>query len=310
MKFSFGVCLLLGMNLSLQAQDPVVPPVVGETAVIGTVADGTPSLPAPVPVKPDFKVKSSFTRRVFVKEAPEMPELPPVKGMIDVTVQLVEDPHIPDPPPAPPLPPSPPDDTAVPVNAAEAGDDNGSVELVFLSASVFDHKKTRLHWYSNVASGNGMTAWSNLDFNQFSGFSSYQVKQPDGGLRNYGLMMGIGNEDTANGGTGGAAQGGASDVTGSPALPDLATQGPAFVVTEGDTSDRRAMEIIEGLHELYRVEGARMQAAYQARTKAREERKAWLLANPPVPKDVLIQVWKRDNPIPSDAQPQQVEGQP
>lgn len=36
-----------------------------------------------------------------------------------------------------------------------------------------------------------------------------------------------------------------------------------------------------------------MEAAYHAREQARAERKAYLLANPPVPEDVTIRVWRR-----------------
>jgi hypothetical protein len=53
------------------------------------------------------------------------------------------------------------------------------------------------------------------------------------------------------------------------------------------------------MHDLYRVEGARMAAACQARAIAYEARKAYLLANPPVPKDVTIRFWKRVAPSPA-----------
>jgi hypothetical protein len=82
-------------------------------------------------------------------------------------------------------------------------------------------------------------------------------------------------------------------------LPELATSGPAFVLTDGDTTDKESMALIQGMHDLYRVEGQRMEAAYIARIKAHAERKAYLLANPPIPKDVTIQVWKRKSPSPA-----------
>jgi hypothetical protein len=80
-----------------------------------------------------------------------------------------------------------------------------------------------------------------------------------------------------------------------PDMPDLADGGPSFVVVEGD-EESPAMDTLEQLHDLYRKEGARMEEAYHARVKARAVRKAYLLANPPVPEDVLIRVWKRDLP--------------
>ena len=57
------------------------------------------------------------------------------------------------------------------------------------------------------------------------------------------------------------------------------------------------MEIITGLHELYKVEGPRMKAAYEAREKARIEREAYLRANPPQPQDITIHIWKRETPV-------------
>jgi hypothetical protein len=76
-----------------------------------------------------------------------------------------------------------------------------------------------------------------------------------------------------------------------PALPDLASSGPTFVVVGGQ-ADGKAMDVLSQVHDLYRKEGVRMEAAYHAREKARAERKAWLLANPPVPEDIVIRYWK------------------
>ena len=62
------------------------------------------------------------------------------------------------------------------------------------------------------------------------------------------------------------------------------------------------MNTLAQVHDLYRKEGVRMEEAFQAREKAHAERKAYLLANPPVPGDVTIRFWKRppspkrDNP--------------
>ena len=52
-----------------------------------------------------------------------------------------------------------------------------------------------------------------------------------------------------------------------------------------------------GMHDLYRTEGPRMVAAYDARMKAEEERRAYLIAHPPKPKDVTVYFWNRGHPI-------------
>lgn len=277
------------------AQDPstAVPPIdqtepaaTGlETQITGGISDGKPGLPASEPEPIEFEVKSSITRRVHVVESPEMPGLPAPEGKINITVQLVKDLKLPDPPP--PLPALPPDDPAVLARLAELRESYRETELVFVSATVYDHSRTYLRCYP---SGGGdrkeISGWSNLDFNHFSGFATYQVKGADGETREYGLLMGIGNEDTLQRAELLAKHERTYEAPEIPQLPDLATNGPAFVVTEGETSDAEAMALIEGMHDLYRVEGARMEEAYHARAKAYEERKAYLLANPPKPNDV------------------------
>ena len=263
------------------------PPLLG-TGIPGPIADGTPAVLAPLPEPLQFTVKRTHTSRRQVTEAPELPGLPPVKGTINVTVQLVEDPGLPDPPLpllAPPM--EEPAATDGPAELSEPGPDS---QLIFVSATVYDHTRT----YVRCGFGNGkeIGGWSNIDFNHFCGVGTYQVKGNDGKLRQYSLMMAVGDEQTT---------GNSDELTPAPALPVLATSGPAFVVTEGDTTDKESMDLFQGMHDLYRVEGARMAAACQAREIAYEARRAYLLANPPVPKDVTIRFWKRDR---SDKTPQ------
>ncbi|MEO8615220.1 MAG: hypothetical protein ABI600_08780 [Luteolibacter sp.] len=293
---------LLAVNQANAQEPPEAIPVRDQEVVIasgtdaqitGGISDGKPSLPAPKPEPIAFDVKSTITRRIHVVESPEMQGLPAPEGDIKVTLQLVKDPGLTD--PLPPLPALPPDDPAVLARMAELSKTYRETQLVFVSATVYDHSRTYLRCYP---SGDGnrreIACWSNLDFNHFSGFATYQVNGADGETRQYGLMMGIGNEDTKQR----AEMLANHDITYKlpeiPTLPDLATSGPAFVITEGDTADTETMELIEGMHTLYRAEGPRMEAAYQARTLAYEERKAFLLAHPPKPKDVTIHFWKRN----------------
>ena len=53
------------------------------------------------------------------------------------------------------------------------------------------------------------------------------------------------------------------------------------------------MDALYQIHDLYRKEGVRMAAAFHAREKANAERKAYLLANPPIPENIVIRFWKR-----------------
>ena len=257
----------------------------------GPICDGKPSAPVPKPEPIDFTIKQSRITRMAVTEAPEMPDLPPIKGVINVTVQLVKDPGLPDPPP--PLPQLPPDDPAVVARMEEFRQNYRGTELVFLSATVYDHSRTLLRIYPNRKAEGEIIAWSNLDFNQFGGFSSYRVTGIDGTFHDCGLLMGIGNENTAAMEARLARYGKNYDKPENPKLPDLAASGPAFLVIDGQ-ADGEAMDTLLQVHDLYRKEGARIEAAFLAREKAYAERHAYLLAHPPVPENVKIQFWKRD----------------
>jgi len=271
---------------SPQVQPAAVPLPLLDTGIPGGIADGTPAVPAPLPEPLQFSVKRTLTSRRQVTEAPEIPGLPAVHGTINVTVQLVDDPGLPDPPP--PLMAQPVEEPAITDGTAEVSEPGPDCQLVYVSATVYDHART--HVRCGLGNGKEIVGWSNIDFNHFTGVGTYQVKGADGLLRQYSLMMGIGDEETADSG---------GELTPAPALPVLATSGPAFVITEGDTTDKESMDLFVGLHDLYRVEGTRMAAACQGREIAYEARKTYLLANPPVPKDVTIQFWKRETPSPA-----------
>jgi hypothetical protein len=262
------------------------------TRVIGPLSDGRPGELLVAPVLPEFRVKNSIMRRMRVVEPSEMDGLPPVQGWIKATVQRVDDPRLPDPPPSATVA-FPSGSPAISAQLAQRRGRDQTTDIVFISATVYDHARTLLR-YSPLEAGRGeICAWSNLDFNCFSGFSSYQVKGADGKSREHGLVMAISNEDPRTQASFLAKHHLTYIAPQIPMLPDLASGGPTFIIIPSDTDEKAGVEVIKGLHELYRVEGARMQEAYQARMKAQEERKTYLLANPPVPDDVTIRYWKR-----------------
>lgn len=286
---------LLAWSVILAAETKL--DVASETRITDPIADGTPVPPAPKRALPPFQAKSTVVRLIDVVEAPPLPGLPPVKGTITQTVHLVEDPGLPDPPPPPPpLPAVPVTDPAVLARMAELREKYLDTQLAFVSATVYDHSRTYLRCYASGEARSEICGWSNLDFNHFSGFGTYQVKGADGKIRQYALLMGIGDADTQQMRASLAKHGIAYDEPEAPELPDLATAGPAFVLTEGNTTDKESVSLIQGMHDLYRVEGARMAAAYEARLIAYEQRKAFLLAHPPKPDNVTVLFWERAQP--------------
>ncbi len=258
------------------------------------ITDGTPPPPIPKPDPIDFKVLSSRTTRQEVTKAPEISGLPPVTGKINVTVQLVEDPKLPEPPPSIPAPPA--TDPAVIARRAEMRKNYRATRHVFLSATVHDHKRTLLEIYPSGQLNNVITAWSNIDFNHISNFTSYRVKDAtDGTFQNISLIMGIGNTATQRWSALAAKRGLKYQAPEIPTMPDLAVGGPSFILVKGE-ADSPTMDTLEQIHDLYRKEGTKMEAAYHVRLQAHEERKAYLLAHPEKPKDVSIQFWKQDAP--------------
>jgi len=292
----------LGVATPAPAVDGISAVAASEVLIPGEISNGKPSPPAPLPVLPDFVVKSTVFREMDVVEPPPMSGLPPVQGTITATVHLVEDPRLPDPPP--PLPPVSVDDPRVQTSLAEMSEKYREIQILFLSATVYNHSRTLLHCY---ATGNGnkeITVWSNLDFNHFCGFSTFEVKAADGEIRQYALIMGIGNEDTQKRTEVLAKHDVEYDLPEIPALPD---DKPAYVI-EDVAPDAEMTQLIEDLHELYRSEGPRMAVAYAERSKAEAERRAYLLAHPPVPKDVTIHFWQRDHPVGMPAETIKKEG--
>ena len=296
------IAVSLGVATPAPAVDGISAVAASEVLIPGEISNGKPSPPAPLPVLPDFVVKSTVFREMDVVEPPPMSGLPPVQGTITATVHLVEDPRLPDPPP--PLPPVSVDDPRVQTSLAEMSEKYREIQILFLSATVYNHSRTLLHCY---ATGNGnkeITVWSNLDFNHFCGFSTFEVKAADGEIRQYALIMGIGNEDTQKRTEVLAKHDVEYDLPEIPALPD---DKPAYVI-EDVAPDAEMTQLIEDLHELYRSEGPRMAVAYAERSKAEAERRAYLLAHPPVPKDVTIHFWQRDHPVGMPAETIKKEG--
>ncbi len=286
--------VVLFASLPLQAQEKDAVSSATTARIPGEIAEGKPDTPMQRPEPLAFKVKNTITRQMQVEESPEMAGLPPIKGKIKVTVQLVADPGLVD--PAPPLPAMPITDPAVLARLAEYRAKYRLTKIAFVSASVYEHKRTLISCHPNGEPTQVITAWSNLDFNHFSGFSRFETKGREGVMQTYDLMMGISDMPGPVRVKRLVKAGQIDKAPAPPNLPDLAVAGPAFVVVEGDASDPEAMNLLQGMHDLYRNEGPRMKAAYQARMKAQAERRAYLLANPPKPEDVTIQFWERATP--------------
>ena len=277
------VCVFALIAFSQESLDKSTDSTESKTKITGELAVGKTTEAAPQPEPIDFEVIKSHSQRIQVKEASEISGVPAPEGMVNLTVELVKKPELAE---LPPLPLLDAKDPAVTARVEEYSRSRPDIELLLVSASVFNHTITQFRIQPSAPNAKEISGWSNIDFNHFSGFSSYQVQGDDKVLRSYGLIMSVGELDGMN-----------ASVN-IPKLPQLATSGPAFVLTEGDINDPKTKQIIEGLHSLYKVEGKRLAEAYRKRMKEEQERKAYLLANPPKPKDVTIRFWNRDGSTP------------
>lgn len=267
--------LVCGTPLNGQVQTP---PATIEAKFPEPVPQETPSeQPAPVE-KPDFEIEATQVKLIDVVEAPPMTGLPPVEGTMTLTIHSVADPKLPV-TAATEVPSSPTTPVIEPEGALP------ETHLLNVSATVYDQSRTLLQCRSMEHPDQFITVWSNINFNHFCGVGNFESKGADGKLRGYHLMMGIGNEE------------GKEPADGSQ-IPNLPIGNPAFVIVSENPAPE-AVRLVEDLHALYRAQGAKMAADVIARQKAEDEKRAYLLANPPKPKDVTVHFWKRDTETPT-----------
>lgn len=247
------------------------------------------STESPPPVhSPDLQIESTQFKLLDVVEAPLMPGLPPITGTIALKVHSVAHPGLPEPPAR--MAAQHTGNDAFPELLAAHAVKRQKIRHAFISATVYDHSRTRLTCYPSGGRDHAVTVWSNIDFNHFSGIASFEATGADGYPREYFLLMGIGNENTEFRAQMLAERGIQFKP---PEIPDIPDGAPAFVIESNDPHPD-SITLIEDLHALYRDEGVRMAEQAAARHAANEARRQHYLANPPQPKDVTIHFWKRN----------------
>ncbi len=202
------------------------------------------------------------------------------QGGRDIIVQhLALDPNDPI---QPVLPPEP---VAVPAESPPAPDSMNEGEappaqILLLSATVHSGPRTFLSWTHVFADGTSQefSGWSNVDFNHFTGSSSFRAT--DGTERSF--VMGIGTTELP-------AENG----------PEFTTDAPTFV-PDGDFPSE-ALVVMDSLHRIYATKGERLAAAHAGRERARIAQEAWLAENPPQPKDLIIRYRVAETPLPTRA---------
>jgi hypothetical protein len=278
------------------------------------LADSSPPA-TPEDGLPEFEVLESRTERVLREEPAPLPDMKPVRKVVDVTVDVVKDPKIPEPQEPAPTVVDPEKAAALRVLMAA----RPRPVFLNLSAVVYDHECTLLRWrvmgtqgtqgtqrkrviqgtqVPQVPQGIEYEAWSNIDWELLCGHG----RLTHNGVE-YNLFASLFLYDTA-GLQRRAVRLGTPYVP--PQIPGLPPdETPAFVVTKGDAADAAATAPITALHEYFTAHRAELVAALDARKEAQRQREAELRANPPEPEDVTVKFWQRENqvtrPTPSEA---------
>jgi hypothetical protein len=231
----------------------------------GILSDGTPPPPPPPKVPHEFKI---LTTEEIPLERRKM------------IINRVEDPGFPDPTPPAPAVIDPATVAAFKSSPAylEWQEKQQRTTSLFLSASVVDHRATLLRWWED---GKEYQAWSNVDFKYLTGFASFSK-----GDRSFVTFMGVGDVSSASLR--------AESMFQVPA--DLPTGAPDFRMIQGAAGESEGYDAIVALHELYATDGVRLREAYELREARRKEAEAELRANPPVPKDIVLNFWKVEPP--------------
>ena len=81
----------------------------------------------------------------------------------------------------------------------------------------------------------------------------------------------------------------------SPQIPDFPAGKATFHIVSGNPG-KQTLASIQSLHDLYNSEYDRLKTACEGRERAQREHEAELKANPPKPKDIILNYWRTEKP--------------
>ncbi len=255
-------------------------PEVSTARIIGNLPDGTP--PPPQPAKPGFSVPAADILETKIHE----------QGGRQITIQKI----------APIALPPPPEvaisaDPASPALLARIAALRAKYprnEIISLGATVYrsqDLPPRTLVRVWPAGAEKAVNFWSSADFSLLSGVSSFVGS--DGATRSLMMMWSTVDIDRI---TGLMAKHGRQYVP--PAIPDFPAGKATFSIISGNP-EPGALAAIQSLHDVYHSEHARLLTAYQGREQARLAQQAELKANPPRPKDIVLNYWLTDSTGPA-----------
>ena len=265
-------------SLGHAGEEQAAPPPEATTAhVLGDLPDGTP--PPPEPANPGFIIPKADILESTIHE----------QGGRKIIVREISPIEL-------PAPPSPPSSEAVEISPAFKARiaalraKHPKDEIIRLSATVYRSKESAprtLATYWPNGDEKPVTLWSSADFSLLWGFASFVGT--DGKTRS--LMMTWSTLDIAG-------RNRFHEKLGrpyiAPKIPELPPGKATFVITSGDPTVE-GLASIQAIHDLYNNEHDRLKTAYEGRERAQRLHEAELKANPPQPKDIVINYWLTDS---------------
>ena len=137
------------------------------------------------------------------------------------------------------------------------------------------------------AEGEPVTIWSSADFALLSGFSTFSDSADS--TTSLMMMWSVTNLDTRT-----ALQTKFSRQFKAPDFPDFPPGKATYVIASGNPTPQ-TLASIQSLHDLYNNEHDRLKEAYDGRERAQRQHEAELKANPPQPKDIVLNYWRIDS---------------
>lgn len=229
------------------------------TADVWDVSDFTPPVETP---------------RIAPREFRVLKDRDNLSGGRLVAASIVENPQIPRPPKSPePTEPVEPTEEQLKM-FAEYREHH---RFYGVGATVYAGTLTQFHWNHE---GENYEGWSNIDFRLLQSIGD--VEKNDITYSFFLLASGLDEPPPE------------SDWKLTiPEHPELPKDQVAFVVTKGDPDNEKALEFIVALHEVYITNKEGLEAAYEKRLQYAREARAWREANPPQPRNIKVNFWRR-----------------
>ncbi len=271
-KIHLPVLILLLIGPSVRSEDVQEARFPTTARVLGVLADGTP--PAPAPSKPQYVAAASDILQTQTHR----------QGGRDITVQKIKPIALPPPQEAAPLIDL--SDPAVLQRIAAFRAKRTKQVFLLVGATVYhsdDSPPRSLVQIWPQAEGGPVTVWSSADFALLSGFSNFAGSS--GETTSLMMMWSVTNLRRNN-----ALQQKFARQFKAPDMPEFSPGKATFTIISGNPT-AATLSSIQSLHDLYNNEYIKLKAAYEGRERAQVRDSAEQKANPPKPKDIVLNHW-------------------